>query len=573
MARVSRKFIDDLISRVDITDFIGSFINLKKAGKNHSACCPFHNEKSPSFTVAQDKQFYHCFGCGEHGNVISFAMEYLKLEFVEAVEEIANFAGVQVEYEASSIKNEVDRENYKSLTEVMEKVSGLYFSLTKDQQAADYIDSRGINQASLNTFKIGYARNEWQFLNARELGVTDKILNSLSLKSEKNGNYYDFFRDRLIFPIRNVKGQVVAFGGRVLGDAKPKYLNSSESEIYKKREELYGLFEMRQSKQRFEEAYVVEGYLDVVCLHQYGFNNTVAGLGTALTEEQIQKLFKYVDHINLVFDGDVAGREAATKAIKNALPFLNDQKIMSVAFMPEGEDPDSLLRKVGADGFRIYINENSLSLSKFLFKIAYENAKGKEYSLEYKASVGSQMTEFVKLMPDSNFKVLLSKELADYLNVKEVVLRSSKNVSKFNNKKNFHITASRTACCALLRFPLIAFKMDLPESLFQQIDHPGMLAVKEVYTTIHNMGATAQAHTLMERLRDSPSYSSYKQLYACSIQVDDSNALMCLEQSIGAEIDKFLKSRLDELILKSRQVGLSQHEKLEMIELLNRDKK
>ncbi len=576
MARIARAFIDDLISRVDICDYVDSYVKLKRAGKNHSACCPFHNEKSASFTVAQDKQFYHCFGCGAHGNVISFAMEYLKIEFVEAIEEVAKFAAIEVQYEASSGNYGQVQQTRKTLTEITKSVAEQYHNLlfkqSADSSIVQYVKSRKLDKEALRLFQIGYAPDEWQYLNPAFLSTSDQTLAALSLKSEKNGRYYDFFRSRLIFPIRNVKGDVVAFGGRVLGDGKPKYLNSSETEIFKKRQELYGLYEMRQSRERFDDALVVEGYMDVVSLHASGVRNTVAPLGTAITEEQIQKLFKYVSRIILVFDGDKAGRDAAERALMNGLPYVNDNKSISVVFMPEGEDPDTQIHKHGKDSFKKLLESTALPLTDFMFNVAYGKAKGQEFSLEYKASVGSAMDAMIDTMQESTVKDLISHSVADYLNVTRRKKVHSLKAKRVVGRKEFHITAPRTACCALLRFPQIAFEVELPKEIFKKLNSPGMAAVEEVYQTIHKIGKSVAPAVLIEWLRGSHSYGAFSQLMTCSIQVDETNAVEVLQQSISTEIDYFLKARLELLLTKSKQSGLSGAEKSEMIDLLNRDK-
>lgn len=576
MARIARTFIDDLISRVDICDYVDSYVKLKRAGKNHSACCPFHNEKSASFTVSQDKQFYHCFGCGAHGNVISFAMEYLKVEFVDAIEEVANFAGLKVQYEESKGSHHHGGHAKKTLADINKLVAEQYHKYLFKQNGGgsivEYVKSRKLSREALELFQIGFAPDEWQFLNSTVLKTNDKTLASLSLKSEKNGRYYDFFRARLMFPIRNVKGDVVAFGGRILGDGKPKYLNSSETEIFKKREELYGLYEMRQSRERFDDALVVEGYMDVVSLHASSIRNAVAPLGTAITEEQIQKLFKYVSRIVLVFDGDKAGRDAAQRALLNGLPHVNDNKSMSVVFMPEGEDPDTQINKYGRDSFLELLERTALPLTDFMFNVAYEQAKGQQFSLEYKASVGSVMDSMIVKMQESTVKELICKAVAEYLNVTRSQKSYPQKAKRLVAKKQFHITASRTACCALLRYPHIAFEIELPKYTFKQLKTPGMEAVAEVYQTIHKIGVSVTPPILIEWLRESKSQKAYSQLMTCSIQVDKENAADVFQQSITTEIDRFLKARLDLLITKSKQSGLTKLEKVEMINLLNRDK-
>ena len=359
--RIPQSFINDLIAKVDIVDVVGERVSLKKAGKNYSGLCPFHNEKTPSFTVSPDKQFFHCFGCQESGTAVGFVMLHDRLTFVEAIESLAASVGLSVPREAGSSRQEIS-ENKKSI-EAIAKATDFYKQQLRISPAAKkYLQGRGITGELARDYQLGYAPSGWQTLENGLEGVGLDALVDAGLVSEgKNKKYYDRFRNRVVFPIRNVKGQTIGFGGRSIGDDDgPKYLNSPETELFKKGEELYGLYEARKSNSRLDKIIVVEGYMDVLSLAQSGILNAVATLGTATNETHFYKLFKFTDEVILCFDGDLAGRQAGWKALERALPSLSDQKQIKLIFVPEGEDPDTLVRKKGLEYFNQQI-KNAIS--------------------------------------------------------------------------------------------------------------------------------------------------------------------------------------------------------------------
>ncbi|HET6720239.1 MAG TPA: DNA primase [Rhodocyclaceae bacterium] len=355
---IPESFIQDLLARIDVVDLIDSFVPLKKAGANFSACCPFHNEKTPSFTVSPSKQFYHCFGCGAHGTSIGFMMQYSGLDFVEAVKELANRAGMQVPEEEFKTKR---REGSADLREVMALASRFFREqLKQSPKAIDYLKQRGLTGEIAARFGIGYAPDAWQGLegvfpryDAAELQTAGLII-----KNEA-GRIYDRFRDRVMFPIQNAQGEVIAFGGRVIGQGEPKYLNSPETPLFEKGRELFGLPQARAGLRAQNTAIVVEGYMDVVALAQHGVDNAVATLGTATTPTHVQKLLRQVDRIIFCFDGDNAGRKAAWRALENALETAADDKWLGFAFLPSEHDPDSYVRELGADAFRELLKASS----------------------------------------------------------------------------------------------------------------------------------------------------------------------------------------------------------------------
>ena len=362
---IPQDFIHQLLDRVDIVEVIDRYVPLKKKGANYMACCPFHGEKTPSFTVSPSKQFYHCFGCGAHGTAISFLMEHAGMGFVESVKELAERNGMTVPDDGQAARPEDGRRD--RLVEVMEAAAQFYKNQLKTSaKAVDYLKGRGLEGKTAAAFGLGYALDEWQGLTAAVADYQDSALEEAGLVIVNEGKRYDRFRDRVMFPIRSERGRVIAFGGRVIGQGEPKYLNSPETPLFHKGRELYGLFENRRGIQQAGRAVVVEGYMDVVMLAQHGVNNALATLGTAITPEHVTKLFKLVDDVVFAFDGDAAGRKAAWRALENSLPQLPDGKRATFLFLPQGEDPDSYVRMAGHDAFERLCDE-ARPLSDFLF--------------------------------------------------------------------------------------------------------------------------------------------------------------------------------------------------------------
>jgi DNA primase len=364
---IPKSFIQDLLNRLDIVDVIERYVPLKKAGANYVACCPFHNEKSPSFTVSQTKQFYHCFGCGAHGTAIGFAMEHAGLSFVDAVEELARGIGVPVPREAST---QVQHKIAPDLYEVMQSATRYYREqLKQSPHAIEYLKRRGLSGEVAARFGVGYAPDGWQNLASIFLNYQEASLLETGLVIENDeGKRYDRFRDRIMFPIVNVRGQVIGFGGRVLDKGEPKYLNSPETPLFEKGHELYGLYQAQKAIRAEKMALVVEGYMDVVALAQLGVEYAVATLGTATTPFHIQKLLRMTDQIVFCFDGDSAGRRAAWRALENALPHLQDGKQLRFLFLPTEHDPDSYIREYGKEAFEHLLGEEALPLSGYLLR-------------------------------------------------------------------------------------------------------------------------------------------------------------------------------------------------------------
>ena len=414
---IPRSFIQDLLNRLDIVDVIERYLPLKKAGGNYVACCPFHSEKSPSFTVSQTKQFYHCFGCGAHGTAISFVMEHLGLGFVEAVEELAKSAGMEVPHERSG-------ENFHKaapdLYEVMQAATRYYREQLKfSSRAIEYLKKRGLSGEIAARFAIGYAPDGWQNL-AQALDYQSPALEEtgLVIVGEKR---YDRFRDRIMFPIINQRNQVIGFGGRVLDKGEPKYLNSPETTLFEKGHELYGLFQAQKSIRAGQRVLVVEGYMDVVALAQHGIDYAVATLGTATTTYHIQKLLRLAEQIVFCFDGDKAGRKAAWRALENALPHLQDGKRVNFLFLPQEHDPDSFVREFGKEAFERELGQ-SMPLSEYLLseisrELDLKTQEGRNQLLHRARPLVSAITSPVA-------SLLLRKEVAMLAGISQAELES-----------------------------------------------------------------------------------------------------------------------------------------------------
>jgi DNA primase len=373
--RIPQHFIDELLSRTDVVDIVDAYVPLKKGGKNHQACCPFHEEKTPSFTVSQQKQFYHCFGCGANGSAISFLMEYLHMDFIEAIEDLASRAGLEIPREASQFSQSNNQSS--ELYELMEMTTSFYAKQLRKHPQADsvvsYLKGRGISGEIAAEFELGFAPPGWDSL-MNELGGSDdaskRLLKIGAIIENDRGGYYDRFRNRLTFPIRDQRGRSIGMGGRVLDDSKPKYLNSPETPIFHKGRELYGLYQARKALKDIDCLFVVEGYMDVIALAQFDVRNAVASLGTAATPEHMEKMFRITNKVVFCFDGDEAGKKAAWRGLENSLPLLKDDKQVYFMFLPEGEDPDTFVRNKGKDAF---LNTDlQLPLSEYLFNYLSE---------------------------------------------------------------------------------------------------------------------------------------------------------------------------------------------------------
>lgn len=567
--KIPRNFIDDLLARTDIVELIDSKVGLKKAGKDYQACCPFHNEKSPSFTVSQDKQFYHCFGCGANGNAISFVMEYDKLEFVDAIEELASLLNLDVPREkGTSSAPERTAAQKRSDYDLMLHTARFYQHQLKHHSNSaaviDYVKGRGLSGETVKKFMIGYAPSEWEAL-CQQLGRTKEQkeqLVELKLASEKTpGRQFDFFRDRLMFPIRDKRGRVIAFGGRVMqADQGPKYLNSPETRIFHKGFELYGLYEAKQAHKKLEHVLIVEGYMDVVALAEQGIEYAVAALGTATTSEHMHTLFRTTDKVICCYDGDRAGRDAAWRALENALPYLNDGKALHFVFLPDGEDPDSLVQQEGKTQF-----EQRLSQADDFTKVLF-NKLSQEVDLTLdsgKAKLLSAALPLIEKIPSEFYQENILEQLGRLIGRTREQLNSRLKTPKQQHavERKFKITPMRQAIGILIQHPQLARSVPhLPELAQMNIAGIGLLLRLQERALQKDNANTA---VLLESFRDSEDYEPLVKLATWQHQISDERLETVFQNTFKFIEDQCLNYRLETLLIKDKTQGLSSDEKLE----------
>jgi len=595
--RIPQNFIDDLIGRTDIVELIGARVPLKKAGREFKACCPFHDEKSPSFWVSPDKQFYHCFGCGAHGTALGFLMNYDRLSFPEAVEELASRAGVEVPREAGAPDRDGDSSD--ALYELNARVAG-YFATTLagDARAREYVAKRGLDAESVARFQLGFATNSWNDALRRFGGDAGKVrqLAELGLVIEREGGqirdgerHYDRFRDRLMFPIRDARGRVIAFGGRVIGEGEPKYLNSPETALFHKGRELYGMYEVRQSRVKLTRLLVVEGYIDVVRLHQAGVRYAVATLGTATTPEHLKRIFRLVSEVVFAFDGDRAGRAAAWRALLNALPEVREGREIRFLFLPEGHDPDTLVAQEGAEAFERRL-EAALPLSEYLVRELATQADLAH--ADGRARFAELARPLVARVPAGVYRELLIGRVAEAIKLPATRLAElwkAGGAAPAHSGPDPRAPAARAAARArarhrgagrrglvgqavqvLLHHPAAAANVD--EALIralEQVEEPGMPFLRELLGELRARPATNTAQ-ILERWRERPEGPRLAELAAEEVLVAESRAA---EREIATALERLVvgarERRIDELLVRSRQGDLTAEEKLELQGLMS----
>jgi len=576
--RIPPDFIDDLIARSDIVDIIDSRVKLKKAGRNYQACCPFHNEKTPSFSVSQEKQFYYCFGCGAKGNVISFLMEFDRLDFVEAIEDLAQQYGLEVPREKGSapLKSKEQRNERESYYELNEQVAKYFAQQLKHHKNSakiiEYLKARGLSGQIVKQWDIGYAPEEWDGV-LNKFGTNPKAIEHLLtlklINENDNHRRYDFFRNRVMFPIRDKRGRVVAFGGRIIDDDGPKYLNSPETPVFHKSYELYGLYQTRQANRSVEKLLVVEGYMDVVALAQFGINYAVAALGTATTPDHIQTMFKTCPEIVCCYDGDRAGREAAWRALENALSYLQDGKVMKFLFLPDGEDPDSMVRKIGRDAFEQLITE-AKPLSQFFFDSVLK--KFSVASIEGKAALKAYATPLIEKIVGENQQGMMRAHLGklcgegdgyDYsADIKQANKQRKIKHLDFKAPQTVKLSPLRMMIRLLLEQPSIASEEPLANpSLLNPHMINGLSMLNEIY---HYCMQSPKANTaqLFEAFRHHAHIQHLNKLYSAPIEdnIDlHEEYVACFRTLVKWQVE----ARLDELMAKDSKL-LTAEEKEEL---------
>jgi DNA primase len=505
---IPESFIEELLGRVDIVEVIERQVPLKRAGREFQACCPFHEEKTPSFTVSPQKQFYHCFGCGAHGSAIGFLMNYEGLEFVDAVEELAKHAGLKVPREASR-----KARPEAGLYDVLESCARWYQKLLQEnQKAIDYLKQRGLSGEIAGEFGIGFAPVGWDGL-IKKLGNDEKkiaLLQRAGMLSQGKSGQYDKFRHRIMFPIHDRRGRVIGFGGRALDDDGPKYLNSPETELFHKGRELYGLYLARKSQARLDRIIVVEGYMDVVALAQFEIRNCVATLGTATTADQTELLFRAAEEIVFCFDGDRAGRQAAWRALEAVLPRLREGRQARFLFLPEGEDPDSMVRSTGRTSFLSLIDE-AQPLSEFFFD--HFTAEVDMNSIDGRAKLIEMVRPHMDSIPDGVFRDMMISRLEALAQHRLSGARpgpgSGQNVAP-RQKPEQKRTSMRLALAHLVQNPALA-RTAPDRELLSGCDLPGI----EIYLELVDFCAKSPNMTtaqILELWRDNPAQSHLRKL-------------------------------------------------------------
>ena len=570
---IPREFIDQLLARCDIVDVINARVPLKKQGREYQACCPFHNEKTPSFTVSPNKQFYHCFGCGANGSAISFLMEYEHLDFVEAIESLASTLGLEVPREEGRKVSARQQQRQKGLSDLMAEAERYYQAQLKSSKTAvEYLKQRGLSGQVAQVYGLGYSQNSWDAasLHLSSHYRAEQIIESGLAIEKDNGGHYDRYRDRIMFPIRNRKGQVIGFGGRVMGDETPKYINSPETPLFHKGRELYGLYEARNATRKLTRIMVVEGYMDVISLAQFDITYAVATLGTATTPQHIEILYRAVPEIIFCFDGDRAGKEAAWRALENTLPVLRDDKEIRFMFLPEGDDPDSLVQRIGKEAFEDSF-EATISLSSYFI-----DALKQQFNIssnEGRARFVNRANELLQNVPESLLKDQLFQDVSNLTGVavsrikKRPVNHAERPLDVGRHATTYQRAVSHTpiryACVLLLNKPSLVTLVRNPEKIaFTGLPDTDLLAtlIESIEESPH-----INAVTLLERWRDSELESELLQLMKWQPDSDNDEVLTLEFQDCLASIEKQSREHhLERLFHKESTGGLSHQEKGDM---------
>uniref|UniRef100_UPI004047D904 DNA primase n=1 Tax=Vibrio anguillarum TaxID=55601 RepID=UPI004047D904 len=571
---IPRSFIDDLLARLDIVDIIDARVKLKKKGKNYGACCPFHNEKTPSFSVSQEKQFYHCFGCGVHGNAIDFIMEYERLEFVEAIEELASFVGLEVPREQRSSGHfssapKANSEEKRTLYDLMGSIAQFYRNQLKvpgNRHAIEYLKDRGLSGEIVQKFGIGYIADEWDLVRknfGQQQESQEMLLSGGMLIENDKGNRYDRFRGRIMFPIRDRRGRVIGFGGRVTGDGTPKYLNSPETPIFHKGKELYGLYDVMQAYREPPQILVVEGYMDVVALAQYGVDYSVASLGTSTTGDHLQLLFRQTNTVVCCYDGDRAGREAAWRALENALSYLKSGNILKFLFLPDGEDPDSYIRTHGKAAFEQLV-QDAEPLSKYLFtnllsQVDVGNNEGK-------AALEALALPLINKVPDTSLQAQLLKILGQKTGIYKKPSLPESDKHRSQPHKELKRTPMREVIALLIQNPSYA-EMVPDISSVQSLPIPGLSLLIEV---LENCQAYPNITTgqLLEHWRGNKNETLLSRLASWEIPLVEDNQEELFLDSLDKILAQCIEKQIENLQAKERSVGLSAEERRELQDLM-----
>ncbi|MDH5391999.1 MAG: DNA primase [Gammaproteobacteria bacterium] len=574
--RIPQHFIDSLINQVDIVDVIDARVPLKKKGHEYTACCPFHNEKTPSFTVSQQKQFYHCFGCGAHGTAIGFLMEYENMEFVDAIEQLAADHHIDVPREDSPHTQGPDNSGVYNMLELA--AEQYQQALKQSQRAIDYLKKRGLSGEISKDYGIGYSPDSWDFILQQGQSQTDiKDLASGGMLIEKNaqaGSYYDRFRDRIMFPIRDRRGRTIGFGGRILDQGEPKYLNSPETPVFHKGKELYGLFEAKKSVRNLHTIVIVEGYMDVVALAQNGIRYAVATLGTATTADQISLILRSVKKLVFCYDGDRAGKKAAWKALENTLPLMRDGYEIRFLFLPDGEDPDTMVRQEGQQAFEQRL-QNATPLSDFLINNLQQQTDMS--SMDGRAHFAELAKPLLNKLPESIFKDLVNESVSKVIGLhnKRLVEAAPVSQAKAGNAaaskgRHMRITNVRLAIGLMLQQPALLKEAHLPDAL-RGSEIQGISTLFELYDMI-KANPELSSVAILERWREHEMGAYLNKLLHWSIPDAENKATsLTMFQHASEKMLQALKNqRLEALLQQSQQSALNQTEMTELQQLMQR---
>ena len=575
--RIPQDFIDDLIERADIGEVIGRRVEIKKAGKEFKACCPFHNEKTPSFTISPEKGFYHCFGCGAHGTALGFLMDYERLTFVEAIEEVAKMLGVSVPKTKENIAKSKER---NSLKDLLQNISNYYEqNLKGSDKAIKYLKSRGIDGKTAKHYALGFSIDSWDDI-THKFGVTQedkkKLLACGLLIEKDDGGFYDRFRNRLMFPIKNNKGEIVGFGGRIIDDEEPKYLNSPETSLFKKGELLYGLYESKKSIADKRKAIIVEGYTDVIGLYQNKIGNSLATLGTATTEIHINKIFRISDQIIFCFDGDNAGKKAAKKAMELCLPLVRKNKEARFLLL-EDDDPDEFIRNKGFKAFEKLIKE-AQSMDEFLINLC--NQESDINSIKGKANAAENAMTLANKIRDGIYKDLLIKRIAqEYDLPEEKLMKYHASNNKNTSKKSFSGSASKKVSSRAKKRPslikqairILLHKPELVRTInisnqFKFIDEKGIDVFRKIARLVNEKDKVKLA-TIIEHFPD-PKLQEYLSKLATEQNLIKDNELASEFDDIIKRLDlQDQRKELTSLITKAKKSNLNDSDQSRLKEL------
>jgi DNA primase len=584
LGRIPQNFIDELIARADIVEVIGARVQLKKAGREYKACCPFHNEKTPSFWVSPDKQFYHCFGCGKHGTVLGFLMDHDHMAFPEAVEELATRLGLEVPHEGG-----VDRGARRAdepLFELMAQVARFYADgLAREARARDYLAQRGLAPETIARFGLGYAANSWNEV-LRRFGTAEadrqRLADAGLIVERERGQirdgerHYDRFRDRIMFPIRDARGRVIAFGGRIIDAGEPKYLNSPETLLFHKGRELYGIYETRRARPNLTRLVVVEGYMDVVRLHQSGVDYALATLGTATTPEHFRRIFRLVPAVVFAFDGDRAGRAAAWRALQQALPEAREGREIRFLFLPEGQDPDTLVGAEGREAFEQRL-QSAVPLSEYLVRELSEQSELAH--ADGRARFAESARPLFARVPEGVYRELLLERLAQVVGLPAQRLQelwaSGRNITPAGAAPAARADRApapgtrgagrgslvRQAIVRLLHYPAIAGTVSLAERAgLDAIEEPGIGLLRDLLDNLREQPAQISAQVIQRWSGRTGSEALQKLLEREEVITDAAAAAGELRGALAKLADLAAERRLEALETKIRAGSLAPNE-------------